>query len=77
MLPAITLFFLRPSGWILLCPLPWLIYAVVLSFRRELTTSATFLFAGTVILALAILVCVVAVACLLPYIAMHTYLGQT
>jgi hypothetical protein len=73
-LPAVTLFFLSHNGWILLCPLPWLIYAVVLSRRRGLTPDAVFIFAGTAILGLAILALIVAGACLLPYIALHTYL---
>jgi hypothetical protein len=73
-LPAVTLFFLSHNGWILVCPLPGLIYAVALSRRRELTTDAVFAFTGTVMLAQAILFCVVAGACLLPYIALHTYL---
>jgi len=73
-LPAFTLFFLSPNGWILLCPLPWLIYGVVLSRRSDLTHGAVFIFTGTVMLALAILFCIVAGACLLPYVAMHTYL---
>ena len=73
-LPAVTLFFLSHTGWILLCPLPWLIYAAVLSRRSDPTPSAVFVFAGTAMLALAIIFCIVAGACLLPYIALHTYL---
>jgi hypothetical protein len=74
MLPAVTLFFLSHNVWILLSPLPWLIYAAVLSRRSDLTPVAVFIFAGTVMLALAILIFIVAGACLLPYVAMHTYL---
>ena len=74
MLPAVTLFFLSHNVWILLYPLPWLIYAAVLSRRSDLAPGAVFVFAGTVILALAILIFIVAGACLLPYVAMHTYL---
>ena len=65
--PGATQLLLRPNGWIFLFPLPWLIYALMLSRRRELTPNTVFLFAGTVVLALTILTCVIAVACLLPY----------
>ena len=69
--PKATELLLRPNGWVLLFPLPWLIYAMVLSRRRELTPGAGFLFAGTVVLALSILTCAIAVACLLPYVELY------
>ena len=76
LLPAITVFVLRPNGWILFCPLPWLIYAVVLSFRRELSPGALFLFAGTVILGATLLICAVVMACFLPYIPLSIGLSK-
>jgi hypothetical protein len=69
--PGATQLLLRPNGWMLLFPLPWLIYAVVLSRRRELTPSSVFLFTGAVVLGLAILTCVIAVACVLPYVELY------
>jgi hypothetical protein len=76
LLPVITVFVLRPNGWILFCPLPWLIYAGVLSFRRELSAGAVFLFAGTVILAATLLGCAVFMACVLPYIPLKIGLSK-
>jgi hypothetical protein len=47
-------------GCILGLPIPWVIWSAILAFRRqEITTSALFTFAGTLILAVAIVVCVV------------------
>ena len=70
LLPAVTVFALRPNGWILACPLPWLIYALVLTMRREITAAAVLVFAGTLFLATAILVCVVVVASVIPIISL-------
>jgi hypothetical protein len=65
---AFTLAVLHPYSWILFCPVPWVIYSVVLSFRREITPSSVFLFAGTLFFAAAILVCAVVVANVTPWI---------
>lgn len=70
MLPAVTIFVLRPNGWILACPLPWLIYALVLTMRREITAATVLVFAGTLFLAAAILICVVLVASVIPFITL-------
>jgi hypothetical protein len=68
-LPAITRILLFPNTWILVCPLPWLIYAVVLSRRSELTRGAALVFAATIITATVLLVCAVVTACTLPLCA--------
>jgi hypothetical protein len=65
--PGMTELLLNSNGWILLFPFPWLIYAVFLSRCSNLTPNAVFLFVGTVVLALSILICAVAFACLLPF----------
>ncbi len=69
-LPAVTALVIRPNGWILACPLPWLIYSVVLTIRRELTPAAVLLFAGTLFLAAAVLVCAVVIASVVPFITL-------
>ena len=65
--PGITTLMLHSNGWILLFSLPWFVYAVILSRRNALTPNMAFLFAGTVGLALSILTCAVAIACMLPF----------
>jgi hypothetical protein len=45
--------------WLLFCPVPWIVYAAMLSRRRELSTDAVFVFAGTIGLAMVVIVCVV------------------
>ena len=69
--PGATQLLLRPNGWICLFPLPLLIYAVVLSRRRDLTPSTVFIFTGVVVLAMTILTFVIAGACLLPFVELY------
>src|SRR5664279_5246471 len=69
-LPGITRLVLFPNTWILFCPLPWLIYAIVLSRRSELARGAALVFATTIIAATVLLVCAVVAACTLPLCAM-------
>jgi hypothetical protein len=66
-LPAFTQLVLYPHGWLLFCPTPWVLYAVVLTFQKPITPGATFVFVGTVCLAISVIVSAVAVASLLPY----------
>jgi hypothetical protein len=70
-IPWFTGTFIRSHSWILACPVPWLVYSTVLSFRREVTPSALFVFAGTLFLAAAVVTCVVVIAAVLPYIPLH------
>ena len=66
-LPVFTLFVFYSKSWILFCPLPWVIYAVILSRRKELNVNATFIFAGTIILAATILFCALFTTCIYFY----------
>jgi hypothetical protein len=67
-LPAITVFLFRPNFWLLLFPLPWIIYSAVLTFRRELSPGAVFIFAGTAILGAALLICACFIAAVVPFL---------
>ena len=67
-LPGVTVFLFHPNLWILFCPAPWIIYSSVLSLRRELTPSATFIFAGSVVLAVASLICTFFIAAVMPFL---------
>ena len=57
--------------WLLIVPLPWIIYAGVLTFRREVTPGAALLFAGTLVVVAVFLACALAIALTLPYIPRH------
>jgi hypothetical protein len=72
MLPAVTILVIHPNGWILACPLPWLIYSLVLTIRRETTPAAVFIFAGTLFLAAAVLLCAIVIACFVPLLTFKT-----
>jgi hypothetical protein len=60
-----------PHGWLFVAPMPWVVYAGFLTFRRELTPPALFLFAGTLVFFAALLICALALALVLPYIPLH------
>jgi hypothetical protein len=75
-LPAITVLVLRPNDWILCFPIFGVIYSTVLSFRREVTTGTLFIFTGTMALATAILVCVLGIACIIPWLTLKVALSQ-
>jgi hypothetical protein len=68
MLPAITIFLLHPNGWILACPLPWFVYSLVLTVRREITPSALFIFSGSLVLGAAVVFCALLIASVVPFI---------
>ena len=69
--PYFTQLVILPHGWLFVAPVPWVVYAGVLTFRRELTAPAVFLFTGTAILFAALLVCTLVIALTLPYIPRH------
>jgi hypothetical protein len=66
-LPGLTHLVLQPDGWLLCMPIPWVIYSVVLSVRKELSVRAVFIFVGTIIFAMTLMFCAVTVAGLLPF----------
>ena len=72
--PAFTRLVILPRhDWLLFAPVPWVFYSVALTFRRELTLGAVFVFAGTLFLFAAVVVCAVAVALSLPFIPLHLH----
>jgi hypothetical protein len=66
--PGFTGLMILPHGWLFLAPLPWVVYAGVLSFRRELRPPEVLVFAGTIVLFAVLLGCALALALALPYI---------
>ena len=71
-LPAFTGAVFRWRYWLLLCPIPWLSYAVVLSREKDLSSVSALRYAGSAALGLAIIVYVVVVAALLPYTVLRS-----
>jgi hypothetical protein len=65
-LPAITRHTFYPHTWMLIFPLPLLVYAIVLSCRHDLTPRATLVFGSLVAVATAVLLCTIVTACILP-----------
>ncbi|MBI3986338.1 MAG: hypothetical protein HY343_05435 [Lentisphaerae bacterium] len=60
--PNLTRLVLMPYTWLLFCPLPWLLCAIILNVRREISQSAVFIFAGTVAIAMVVIFCAVGLA---------------
>ena len=67
-LPDFTAVVLLRHGWLLFCPVIWIIYAAWLSRRKELTAPQVFVFLGTLILGIAMIVSSIVIALLLPYV---------
>jgi hypothetical protein len=71
-LPSITDLLLYPNFWIILCPVPWLVYAILLSRRSELSRKAALIFAVSVTVATLLLLAAIATACILPLFATYS-----
>ncbi|MCB1125888.1 MAG: hypothetical protein KDM81_05290 [Verrucomicrobiae bacterium] len=67
-LPWFSRMLMFPRGWLLGVPLPWVVYASLLSARRELSPAAVFRFAGMLGLFLAVFVGALVIALTLPFI---------
>jgi hypothetical protein len=66
-LPSFTHLVLLPSWWLLICPVPWMIYAGWQTLRKDITSRALFIFIGTVFVGMSVVVASVALAALMPY----------
>lgn len=75
-LPGFTTIVLRPNGWLLICPIPWIIYSIVLCYKKQVMMEHLLVLIGTLILATAILISLVGIACVLPLLPIKGYLGQ-
>lgn len=64
---------LAARDWFWAIPLPWLIYAIVLSLRKEVSASSLFKFAGTICLGSCLFLAWVIGGLLLPYYATHIF----
>lgn len=66
-LPGFTALMTGWPFWLLLFPLPWFAWALLLSRTRDLSVTTAMQFAGAVSLAVAVLFHLVLVAALLPF----------
>ena len=64
--PGFTLLFFGHPTWWLLIPIPWVIYALILSRRPSPAVASAFIFAGTVSIVAAFLLGVMIIAAILP-----------
>jgi hypothetical protein len=74
-LPLMTGVLLSRPAWLLFCPVPWIVWSLVLSFRREVTTATGFVFLGTAILAASLILFPVLIAAVLPWLPMKCTIG--
>jgi uncharacterized membrane protein len=69
--PYFTQLVIRPHWWLIVAPTPWVIWAVYLTVRKELSVSQVFQFAGALALFATLLACALAIALGLPFIPRH------
>ena len=67
-LPALTVALVTHPNWLWFCPTPWIVAALVLSFRKEVSTAVGFLFLGTIVLAASLILFPVLMALSLPWL---------
>jgi hypothetical protein len=67
-LPYFTQLVFYPHGWLLFCPLPWIVYAALLSLKKQLAPGDVCLFASTICVAVSAIVSATAIAGLLPHL---------
>lgn len=67
-IPEISRMVLFPHGWMIAAPVPWIVYASVLSLRRKLRHWELLVFAGGIVLFTTAFVCVEIVALVLVYL---------
>lgn len=68
-LPAITRVLLFPREWMIWYPLPWVLAAGVLSWRRELPVGPALVFGGVALLGMTLFFSGVTAACVVPYVS--------
>ena len=67
-LPSLTIALVMSSNWLWFCPVPWIVASLVLSFRKEVSSVAGFLFLGTIVLAASLILFPVLMALSLPWL---------
>lgn len=72
--PLWTQTVLAARSWLPAFPLPWLVYAAILSRQTPPSVGSLFTFAGTICLGVSIFLCWVVGGVLLPYFATHIVL---
>lgn len=70
--PSFTQMVLFPHGWLLFCPIPWVVCAVVVTFQRSVSGEFAISFAGTAVVAICAIASAVAIAAVLPYLDLVT-----
>ena len=69
-LPSLTIALVTHPNWLWFCPVPWIVASLVLSFRKEVSSVAGFLFLGTIVLAASLILFPVLMALALPWLAL-------
>jgi hypothetical protein len=61
-LPIITTWLLYPNTWLMFFPIPWLVWLIVLSVRRTLSSRQILIFSGATTIAFISIIVIVAIA---------------
>ena len=71
-IPSFTEMVLYPHEWLMLCQIPWVLCAAVVSFRKSVSNEFALSFAGTAVAAICAIASAVALAAVLPYLNLIT-----
>jgi hypothetical protein len=70
--PYFTQLILEPNEWLFIMPVPWLVYASILTRQAALSRNRVLIYVGTWLLFMTLLVCALAVALALPIMPRHS-----
>jgi len=70
--PYFTQLILEPNEWLFIMPVPWLVYASILTRQAALSRNRVLIYVGTCLLFMTLLVCALAVALALPIMPRHS-----
>jgi hypothetical protein len=69
-LPPMTEFLLSSPNWLLFCAAPWILWSLVLSFRKEVSYGVGFVFLSSILLAASLIFMPFLVAAAMPWFAL-------
>ncbi|MBL9173342.1 MAG: hypothetical protein JNL10_07405 [Verrucomicrobiales bacterium] len=73
--PTWTQTVLAAKNWFPVFPLPWLVYSIILTSRRDVVASSLFTYAGTICLGCCLFLCWIITGLLMPYYATHIFVS--
>jgi hypothetical protein len=70
LVPPLTEMLFTNPNWLWFCPVPWILAAFLLSFRKEVSPAQGFVFLSTAVLAASLILFPCLLAAVLPWLAL-------